>query len=181
MKLKNFLRLLCHQKRERSHILCGTPLLVCARCLGIYLGFLCTFYVLLVSHGLFTLRLKVPYAVVLFVPLGIDGITQLLKKRESTNRLRFVTGYLGGIGLAFFLYASFSILLGTASSTHLPTQQSLLTMLFLPPLLWLLETHNKKDAPLLKKALNVLTIFAILLIIILLVVMWGWIIVKVLS
>jgi uncharacterized membrane protein len=36
------------------------------------------------------------------VPLSIDSFSQALKYRESNNALRFITGFLFGIGLDFF-------------------------------------------------------------------------------
>src|SRR3989338_3829457 len=38
------------------------------------------------------------------VPLGIDGITQMLELRESTNLIRFSTGLIAGLGMAFYIY-----------------------------------------------------------------------------
>lgn len=35
------------------------------------------------------------------LPGGIDGTTQMFGERESTNRLRVLTGLLLGIGIAF--------------------------------------------------------------------------------
>ena len=40
---------------------------------------------------------------ILMIPVAIDGITQYFGPRESTNNLRFVTGFIGGIGLIIFL------------------------------------------------------------------------------
>ena len=40
---------------------------------------------------------------ILMIPVAIDGFTQYFGPRESTNNLRFVTGFIGGIGLIIFL------------------------------------------------------------------------------
>ena len=40
---------------------------------------------------------------ILMIPVAIDGVTQYFGPRESTNNLRFVTGFIGGIGLIIFL------------------------------------------------------------------------------
>ena len=37
--------------------------------------------------------------ILLLIPTGIDGTTQLFELRMSNNVLRFITGLLGGIGL----------------------------------------------------------------------------------
>ena len=42
-------------------------------------------------------------SMVLMVPVTIDGVTQYFGPRESTNTLRFITGFVGGIGLIIFL------------------------------------------------------------------------------
>jgi uncharacterized membrane protein len=39
----------------------------------------------------------------LMVPVAIDGVTQYFGPRESTNTLRFITGFIGGVGLIIFL------------------------------------------------------------------------------
>ena len=39
----------------------------------------------------------------ILIPVGIDGFTQLLGFRESNNNLRFITGFVGGIGLIIFM------------------------------------------------------------------------------
>lgn len=43
-------------------------------------------------------------SLLLIVPLVIDGGWQYVKKRESTNNRRLVTGILAGIGTDFILY-----------------------------------------------------------------------------
>ena len=40
---------------------------------------------------------------ILMIPVTIDGVTQYFGPRESTNTLRFITGFIGGIGLIIFL------------------------------------------------------------------------------
>ena len=42
-------------------------------------------------------------SMVLMVPVAIDGLTQYFGPRESTNTLRFITGFIGGVGLIIFL------------------------------------------------------------------------------
>lgn len=37
------------------------------------------------------------------IPTAIDGVTQYFGPRESTNNIRFITGFIGGIGLIIFL------------------------------------------------------------------------------
>ena len=42
-------------------------------------------------------------SMILMIPVAIDGFTQYFGPRESTNTLRFITGFIGGIGLIIFL------------------------------------------------------------------------------
>ena len=42
-------------------------------------------------------------SIILLIPTTIDGTTQYLGSRESINSLRFITGFIGGIGLIIFL------------------------------------------------------------------------------
>ena len=42
-------------------------------------------------------------SMVLMIPVAIDGLTQYFGPRESTNTLRFITGFVGGVGLIIFL------------------------------------------------------------------------------
>lgn len=45
------------------------------------------------------------YAMIVFlVPMAIDGTIQFFGLRESTNIIRLLTGFLGGIGVILFLY-----------------------------------------------------------------------------
>ena len=42
-------------------------------------------------------------SMVLMIPVAVDGVTQYFGPRESTNTLRFITGFIGGVGLIIFL------------------------------------------------------------------------------
>ena len=82
----------CHRRKDRSFKMSRHTLPLCARCTGLWLGF---------AMGL-SLRfagLQVPplFAVAFMLPLMIDGLTQLVGYRESTNQLRLLTGVLFGI------------------------------------------------------------------------------------
>lgn len=83
----------CHRKAERSFFWRGRQFPVCARCTGIYIGYLFfpffNFDLLYISSGL---------SFVLMVPTIVDGLTQAYMNRESTNFIRLTTGILGGAG-----------------------------------------------------------------------------------
>lgn len=94
----NPLNLICHRKPERSFFIKGHQFPVCARCTG--------FYTTIIIYTIIAYNIPITYThryvifgIILCVPSVIDGITQLLKFRESNNMLRFFTGLIGGIGL----------------------------------------------------------------------------------
>ncbi len=98
----NITRYLCHKIPERSFFIKGHQFPVCARCTGFYTGL----FAYLIAH----IFLKHPYdikmlviSMILMIPVAIDGMTQYFGPRESTNSLRFITGFIGGVGLIIFL------------------------------------------------------------------------------
>ena len=98
----DFTRLLCHRIPERSFFIKGHQFPVCARCTGFYTG-LAIFLVYNYFYPLeYTLNLFI-LSIFLLIPVAIDGFTQLFELRESNNNLRFLTGFIGGIGLIIFL------------------------------------------------------------------------------
>lgn len=87
---------LCHQKEERSFFINGNQMPFCARCTAIWLGlsigiFLMIFFEIKLSEKIFLMIL------IGLIPLGIDGVGQLIGLWESTNLIRFLTGILTGI------------------------------------------------------------------------------------
>jgi len=95
---------LCHQKAERSFFINGNQMPFCSRCTAIWLGFaiglgFMIFYKIdLNEKFLFLILIGI-------VPIGIDGLGQLLELWESTNITRLITGLLAGIicGIAIAL------------------------------------------------------------------------------
>ena len=93
----------CHRKPERSFFFRGKQFPVCARCTGMYLGFL-SFFVL-------TWHLVVIPSWIAFLlpfPTAIDGYTQGYYPRESNNFIRFTTGLASTIG-----FTALSVNIGT--------------------------------------------------------------------
>ena len=93
---------ICHRKPERSFFFKGHQFPVCARCTGFYTGLI----VFLIWNCFFKINYDIPtlmMSMILMIPVAIDGITQYFGPRESTNTLRFITGFIGGIGLIIFL------------------------------------------------------------------------------
>lgn len=98
----NMLNLMCHRKPERSFQYKGHYFPVCARCTG--------FYIAIFTYGILAMIVPITYisnsimiGILLLVPSGIDGITQLFELRTSNNILRLATGLFGGIGLMIIL------------------------------------------------------------------------------
>lgn len=116
--LFSFFSPFCHQMFQRSLCLSSSYVIgncdisswyifqfpVCARDTA--------FYFAMLIGGLFLLLLnkkdevEVPsfiYLFILIIPLAVDGLTQLIGLRESTNELRLITGFLAGISIPFYL------------------------------------------------------------------------------
>lgn len=95
----------CHRLPNRSFFYKGRQFPICARCSGILIGyFLGLIYFLLFGS------IPLIYAVIILIPLIIDGGIQYINKLESTNLRRFITGLLAGVGTDFIIYGI--ILLG---------------------------------------------------------------------
>lgn len=66
-----------------------------------YLGGIFTIMSFPIWTGQFTFKISVLAGILFLLPGGIDGTTQLLGMRESTNKLRVITGLLLGAGIVF--------------------------------------------------------------------------------
>lgn len=82
----------CHCRSDRSLYYRGKQFPICARCTGELIG-------ILVSFILFWFwRPNLTSAIILLIPLIIDGFVQRLTSYESNNFKRMITGFLFGIG-----------------------------------------------------------------------------------
>ena len=90
-------RLLCHGLESRSFVLGHVAMPLCARCAGIYVGMIGGIGVgwLAVKRGL---AITGWVALLAVIPMALDGGTQALLLRESTNGLRVLTGLVAGTG-----------------------------------------------------------------------------------
>ena len=90
-------RLGCHQKPERSFFIKGYQLPVCARCTGVFIGYLATLFLLPATKG----KEKIANIVAAAgcITMLTDWSLQALKIKESTNKRRFLTGIIGGLGI----------------------------------------------------------------------------------
>ncbi len=83
----------CHQKPERSFFINGYQFPLCARCTGVLIGYLCSFFLLI-----FNCVINYLVCLLFLVPLILDGGIQLLFNILSNNTRRFITGMIFGIG-----------------------------------------------------------------------------------
>jgi uncharacterized membrane protein len=97
-----FTSFICHRIPERTFKIRKWYFPVCSRCTGIYLGSF--------SYFVFAYLVKVEYTILIIfigflmiIPTFIDGLTQFIGERKSTNNLRFFTGILGGLGIAILV------------------------------------------------------------------------------
>ena len=83
----------CHQRADRSFSLGNYQFPVCARCTGI-MASIPMAYILNYFK-----QMKIWIAIVLVIPMTVDGTLQKLEIKESNNVRRFLTGLLAGLGL----------------------------------------------------------------------------------
>lgn len=91
---KNYGFCFCHKMKDRSIWFFGLEKIFCSRCLGIIIGGIIG--ILLAISGFF---LNVFFSIIFLLPLIIDGLYQATGKKESTNFVRLITGFLFGLGL----------------------------------------------------------------------------------
>jgi uncharacterized membrane protein len=155
----------CHQIRERSLEAGGVYFPMCARDTGIYLGLFVTVLIILLIYrqdqrkpsGLAPLPALIT-AAILALPMVIDGISSYAHLRETTNLIRFFSGY--GAGIALGLLVSFAVMgmlrnstdslcvLATPRATTIAVLMSLLGA----PLFWFIYPHIWIIAPLIALA-----------------------------
>ena len=96
-------RPVCHQIPSRSFYRFGAPLAVCARCLGIYLGFLIGVVLYPLVRGF--RRLTVPPARVFLLvslPIVMDTVGNFLRLWNTPNSVRMIIGIIWGLPLPFY-------------------------------------------------------------------------------
>jgi len=93
----------CHQDPDRSFALLGRPLAVCARCFGIYAGFLGGMILYSFRRGFETVRLpRTRNFVCLSIPIGLDAAANVLGLWNTPNLPRFFLGFAWGAILPFY-------------------------------------------------------------------------------
>lgn len=99
---------MCHQLPERSYFIFDHKMVVCARCFGIYTGFLAG----LIVYPLFMKYIDYKnlsrwYLIISILPMAFDGTSQLFGFRESFNLLRLFTGLTFGFTVVFYVIPVF--------------------------------------------------------------------------
>jgi uncharacterized membrane protein len=93
--LRNFFSQLCHQDPERSFLLGGAPVAVCARCLGIYWG--------AAIGALLRLRRARWWLGIAVVVNLADVAMEVLRWHGNAPGYRFVLGWMLGVGVGAVL------------------------------------------------------------------------------
>lgn len=137
----------CHQKHDRSWTINENQMPVCARDVGIFMGFFMgALFFRMRGYNRWTvrdsflsvfdddsvksvylndsrLRLMLLFLALGIVPMAVDGFTQLLTVYESTNIIRVITGFMAGFVLGWFVSSALSSrpeLFDSPSSVTLP-------------------------------------------------------------
>jgi len=96
MQWRLLFRLFCHGIPSHCLHLWGVPMPICARCTAIYAGLFSGLMLFLALPWVQERGLRAAVWVAV-LPMAVDGTTQLLRLRESTNPLRVATGSIAGI------------------------------------------------------------------------------------
>lgn len=96
-------RLVCHQQPERSFFLFGQQMAMCQRDLAIYGSMGIAGLVFGLSRSRWS-PLPWRWYLLSLLPIGVDGLTQLLGFRESSWGLRLLTGTLFGGATVWLAY-----------------------------------------------------------------------------
>ena len=105
--LYRFYGVVCHQFISRSFVIHDHSLAVCARCSGIYVGFLAGMIAVRLSPELRNIHWRpVTVLAVSVIPMVIHVAGEMTGIVESSLTLRVVTGGWFGTGIAFMLHRS---------------------------------------------------------------------------
>ena len=107
VSVMEFWRILAHQ-----HWLTlkfgGRDIKLCARCSGYLVGvitiFVLNYFIVITMFSALSFPHQMFLCLTLITPLIYDWLTQSMKIREGSNRARFITGVVAGIGI--YLYQS---------------------------------------------------------------------------
>ena len=93
----------CHQVADRSFHVAGHPFAVCARCFGIYAGYLAGLIVYPIARSLTETELPHRrWLMIALLPVAVDFVGGCLGIFENTLASRALTGMIAGVAGAFF-------------------------------------------------------------------------------
>jgi uncharacterized membrane protein len=92
------LALICHREESRCIKIGSHRSFLCARCTGLCVGLGASFFLRLLRLAPF-MYFPQWIGLLLGLPLMVDGSSQLLGIRESTNSIRLVSGFLFSLGI----------------------------------------------------------------------------------
>jgi uncharacterized membrane protein len=102
LNLITFTQYICHQKPERTFKIRDNYFPVCSRCTGFYMGAFSYFIYVYWNFVEYNISITI-IGFLMLIPAFLDAFTQLSGSRESTNSIRFITGVIGGVGLAILV------------------------------------------------------------------------------
>lgn len=101
----------CHQLPERTLLIGNLLMPVCARCDGIYIGFLISAIILFIMYRKRENELPPLYIIIILILFIIstivDGLISNFSSGLTNNYFRFITGFLCGSATVVFLYPVF--------------------------------------------------------------------------
>lgn len=97
-------KFICHKNPERTFRYKNNYFPICSRCTGFYLGILVSFPIIFFYLEYFQMINLFFLGLVFLIPMFLDGSTQFLEFRKSNNKLRFITGLIGGLGIGILIF-----------------------------------------------------------------------------
>jgi uncharacterized membrane protein len=94
--------LMCHQLPERSLELFGQHMPICSRDTGLFSGMFAACVLAFISSKLPKIFRTGWLAILSVVPLAMDGVMQFLGFWESTDAIRFATGFIAGFFISYY-------------------------------------------------------------------------------
>lgn len=85
----------CHRLPHRSYFFNGRQFPICARCLGLYIGYLA---MPIFAFGF--LQFPLLLSIFIIMPTILDWWIQKIWSSESTNSIRLWTGIFAGVGIS---------------------------------------------------------------------------------
>ena len=97
--------LACHQYEPRCLHLFEFTTGICARCFAFYLSSVLAYFACIIVSKYRHISISQKLFFLMILPLVIDGSTQALIDRESSNMLRVVTGILAGTAISIRIFS----------------------------------------------------------------------------